>query len=162
MVKTNYTILSFVIFIQLSFLVSGFSQNESTKIDPILLTETSDLLNAVVILNENPQFSTKNHIHGKNKKGEYVVSQLKKRFNSNKKELSNFLDENNITHREFYLINGFSIQTSLKHITEIAKLKSVKLIIEDAKYRVEATVSEKENDNRTTEWGIDMINAPDV
>ena len=138
------------------------AQNNTDKVDPKLWQNKQNELKAVIILQSENTFSTKNNIHGKVQKGTFVYHKLRSRFKSSSFQVIQFLKKHKIEYNPLELINGIAIKTSYENIAKLASLKQVKQIIEDAKYEIQKPIRTKTLNKRTTQWGMDMINAPDV
>jgi serine protease AprX len=168
----NFQILKSVglkIFLLLSiffFNVSvNFSQNvsDSPKIDVALISGKPEVQQDIII-----QFKKQGNtigsrkLSGKNAKTKYVFESLTELADSDQKNIRQFLEAKNISFRSYYLVNAISLKADLFLMAELAEFEEIEKIIQDAKYQVAETFLVRSNGERSVEWGVAKINAPQV
>lgn len=84
-------------------------------------------------------------------------------MNENRETVINYLKNEDVKFQEFYIINGLKTTLNQAQLSQLSQFKNVKAIIHDSEYSMLEPVDERNKiTNRTIEWGVDMINAPDV
>ncbi len=139
-----------------------YAQSDADKIDPKLLGE-QESYSAVIVFNKQADLTNIKSIKGKNQKATASYNQLIGKIADSKKSVQLYLSEKKVNYRSFYIVNMISAILDKDQIREIANFPEVKSIIEDARFVMDQPEIDRSNGGeRTTEWGLLKIKAPDV
>ncbi len=151
---------------KLLFIISIFISNllvGQAFIDPILLRSTSDKKqNIVIVLKSQADISGIAVCHTKDTKATFMYNTLYNHAQVTQKEIVKLLNDKNVKHRSYYIVNLIAANADMSIIKELALRNDVAEILEDGKFSLQKPVEEKLGGDRATEWGLNMIKAPDV
>ncbi len=160
----------FFYFLTFSFTVGLYAQNSSgwmEKISPNLTaraaTGTSNL-DFIIILENQADLSAASTKTTKISKGTYVLSQLQAIATQTQTGLVEYLNQQNMAHRTFYIVNAIQSTGNADQLMAIAQFPVVKKIIANSPYQIEAPTEATASQLTPTdiEWGIQMIGADQV
>lgn len=131
--------------------------------DPDLFSGRPDSLRSiVVVLRGKPDLSEVNYIKTKEKKAKLVYEKLLSHAQRSQVNLIEFLDRRNIQYRTFYIVNMVSLKADLNLIGQLSKRNDIEKIIRDGSFKIEEMPRDEFLGDRTTEWGLKKIKAPEV
>jgi subtilisin family serine protease len=131
-------------------------------IDPALLkSDKNSKQEIVVVLKKQADISKVNSISGKEGKAKYVYETLLDLATKDQLNLQALLRTKKVEFRSFYIVNMVSLSADMNLINELALLPEVKEVLQNGKFELERTFEDK-GGIRATEWGLNMIQAPDV
>lgn len=140
--------------------IRGYSQ---PKIDPKISLESSAGKQKIFLLfRQKAEIENAKNIKGKTKKTEFVYDKLYQNAFTAQKEVQFFLQQNNISHRSFYIVNGIALEAELSLIRELISFPGIEYIMEDGIFVKPETDLVKDDGERTVEWGIDKIKSRQV
>jgi serine protease AprX len=133
------------------------------KID-IRLAKSSkiDQQSVVVIMQDQADVSASEDIQAKNEKAEFVYNTLTNKANETQKSLRQWLTQQGISHRSFYIVNMLSLKADWALVQQIAKRTDVAAVLEDSPLKKLPEIPERTLGTRAIEWGVSKINAPQV
>lgn len=149
-------------------MVSGFSQPDQpwlVKIDPVLLTKTraGESVEFLLVFSQSRDIYTATAIRGKEHKGTFVFETLRDHAAETQQEAVTFLRDHHIDYQSLWITNLIRTTGDADLLYNLARLPSVKRIIENGEMRQLIPVDEPlVQDRSIVEWGIERINADDV
>lgn len=153
----RYLLLLFFVF---SYIIAG-AQVEF--VDPVLLKGSSDSLRSIVILLKGkPDLDEVQFIKNKEKKSAFIYENLLSFSQKSQKNLIDFLNREEINFRTFYIVNMISLKADKGLIDLLSLRNDIKSIIQDGSFMLEEVPREEMHGERTTEWGLRQIKAPEV
>lgn len=155
-----------ILFLILLTIFSNVNAQIIDKMDVRLLYNESSEANkkVVIVLKEKADLTEVRNIKGKDAKATMTYNLLYNKAQDSQKGLIDFLKENRIAYRSFYIVNMISATCNRDFILKLAQRDDVDYIIEDSKFTM---LQQPERGNntageRTPVWGLNKIGAPTV
>jgi len=160
----------FIYFLIFSFSIGIYAQSSSIwmeKISPNLTEQAAkenSNLDFMVILKNQADLSAASTKTTKISKGTYVLSQLTATAAQSQTGLVEYLNQQNMTFRSFFIVNAIQTTGNEDQLMAIAQFPTVKKIIANSPYRIEAPaeIAAAQLTPTEIEWGIQMIGADQV
>ncbi|MEE9438963.1 MAG: glycoside hydrolase family 9 protein [Saprospiraceae bacterium] len=153
------------ILLSILYCINVTGQNINSKIDPQVFTTSQSTYDVLLVFDNNTDLSQAINYKSKDGRATYVYNALIKNAKKEQIEVSQFLKSNNIKFRSFYIVNMIAVSADIAMLNKIATLSAVKGIIKDSKLEKSKPIKEDLESLKSvvsTEWGLDMIKAPDV
>ncbi len=142
--------------------IAGFLSGQAF-IDPALLKSHNNTKQSIVIvLKSQADISAVTNYSSKDAKAAFIYNTLYNHAITSQKRLVTFLEENTVDFRCYYIVNFIAAKADLTMISRIAAQEDVAEVLQDGKFTLHKPVEERETGSRATEWGLNMIKAPDV
>lgn len=158
--------ISTVLILILSF--CGYAQVAwQEKLDEKLRLNLSNTMefDVVIWLNQQANVTTSKFIKGKEEKGNYVFNQLHTTSLQTQSNLVQYLNQYNIPHQSFWVVNAIWAKLTQAELQAIASFSEVGQIVENANYEMLKPFELPNNafsKDPTLEWGIQQIQADKV
>ncbi|MCZ2101779.1 MAG: S8 family serine peptidase [Chitinophagales bacterium] len=121
--------------------------------------------NVVIMMKDQTDISSVHTIYSKDAKATYVYKQLYQKANRTQQDILRILQNQNIRHRSFYIVNMIAASCDYDMIQRLSDRDDVAYIIEDSKFTMHQ-MPERDQTNsggeRTPIWGLNKIGAPSV
>jgi subtilisin family serine protease len=141
--------------------ISAFAQG--VYVDPVLMKGRPDSVHSIVIiLKEKADLGEVQFIKTKDSKSTFIYEKLMSVSQKSQKNLVDFLHREGIQHRTFYIVNMISLKADKKLIDTLTTRNDIKSIIEDGSFMLEESPRDEYLNERSTEWGLRQIKAPEV
>jgi len=159
-----------IYFLILYFLTTLSAQNTviwSEKISPRLVEQAENGITSfdvIVVLNGQADLSTAATKTSKVSKGIYVLAQLQANASQTQAGLINYLNQQGMSYRSFYVVNAIQTTGNADQLNTIAQFSTIKKIIANSPYQIEMPTELIGSQLTPTEieWGIQMIGADQV
>ena len=153
-----------------SFSIGTYAQNSSVwmeKISPNLAEQAVNgtaNLDFIVILENQADLSAASNRTTKISKGAYVLSRLQATAAQAQTGLVEYLNQQNMAFRSFYIVNAIQTTGNADQLMAIAQFPTVKKIIANSPYRIDSPteIAASQLTPTEVEWGIQMIGADQV
>ena len=142
------------------FFTSGFAFSQA-YIDP-RLSSGKEKYDIVVVLKNQANLALVKSLHGKEAKASFVYKSLLETALETQKDLTRFLDTHHRPYRSYYIVNMIALSAEKAFIDQLATFPEVDKILEDGRFQMTPVVEERNEGQRTIEWGINMIQASQV
>lgn len=143
----------------------AFAQNSKIEESIFEKATLQKEMECLLVLKEQADVDFSNKIHTKEQKGEYVFATLKNHAEKKQLRLVDFLKNEKIEHRSFFIVNAIYVRTSLENLRKLADFSEISVIADNPWTHFDApkktSLSSDEGD-RTIEWGIQNIKADSV
>jgi serine protease AprX len=120
----------------------------------------------VIVMKEQADVSQVKNIKGKDAKATFVYNALLREANETQTALLQFLKQEGIPHRSFYIVNMISATMDLPNIERIAAREDVSEIIQDGSFKMleqpESDRTPNKSGKRAPIWNLTQIGAPTV
>ncbi len=161
------TLIYFLIFYSFTILSAQNTSVSAEKISPILIEQVasgSNYLDFIVILKHQADLSAATTKPNKLTKGTYVLSQLQATAIQTQSNLVDYLNQQVMPYRSFYVVNAIHTSGNADQLMTIAQFPTVEKIIANSPYQIEAPIEAAAAQLTPTEieWGIQMIRADQV
>ena len=160
----------FIYFLTFSLVIHLSAQNTSIGAEKISPTLTAQVaagttnLDFIIILNNQTDLSAAAEKTNKVSKGTYVLSKLQATALQTQEGLVNYLNQQSMPYRSFYVVNAIKAIGNADQLMTIAQFPTVKKIIANSPYRIDVPTEVAASQLTPTEieWGIQMIGADQV
>lgn len=165
--KKLSTILFFILFTLINNYTYCLDNKWREKIDKSLLNNAKNVkFEFIVVLNSQTDVKKAKSFSTKEEKGNYVYSQLKLNAQTTQVNLINYLDNNNVIYKGYYLVNCIWVYGNMIDLENLAKYTEVEEITSNPHITFNRPTSEKEsysnNNKKSAEWGITTTKADQV
>lgn len=159
-------VLAIVLFISLIFCSVTILTAQSSKIHPLLNTNTrgSQPRPCLILFSAQADLSAAKAIKNKTRKGQFVYETLKSFAEANQAEVRKALVEmSDVQFRPYFVANIIAAELTQDQMEVIAEQKSVSQILPNEPMKMDLPIIEQaEFTNRAIEWGVSHINSDDV
>ncbi len=146
------------------FSSSTLDGNWRDKVDESLLEKLIDnegaTVSCLIMFDEKPDLSRAQSFFNKTDKGQFVLDELKRTAAISQNSVVDYLSNNEITFRSFYVVNAIEVKANSELIEILANRPDVFHIADNPAVKMEKIIEEPIQ--RAPEWGIKNIQADSV
>jgi len=174
MTRKFLQLLSFIILLGFTLgpqsLIQASRMEWKAKIDPDLLeADSAEEVEYLIFLTRQANLEKAKTLPTKLEKGRYVLKELKDTAKENQAQIIEYLAENNIEHRPFWIANMIWARSTQDELVQIAKRNEVSRVFANKKFDLhlpkpspEINPGEQKLAPGAVEWNISLVNAPRV
>lgn len=118
-----------------------------------------------VMMNEQADVSDAYKLATKEEKGQFVFDKLTEFSSRTQNALLPLLNSRAVSYKQFWIVNAIFVTGDIELAKDLAAYSEVKLLVQNAKYKMEEPIIEPAGKDATLlaiEWGITKVNADKV